>query len=129
MMLQSYLSHVETIGELSAILFDDRFSHAVQKIPPRGDFRVQDDYGATDHLFAWGAPQEEALLKIRTALKHYLRTLGIAQPLAYARVDLLQDMDHQWVLNELEVIEPSLFFRHQPVATHRLVEAVERQIQ
>ena len=47
-MLQPYFEKVETEGEFSAIYFDGQFSHAVQKIPVPGDYRVQDDYGASD---------------------------------------------------------------------------------
>lgn len=31
-----------------------------------------------------------------------------------ARVDLIRDNDAKWVLTELEMVEPSLFFRHAP---------------
>jgi len=49
MMLQPYLKRVETIGEYSTIYFGGVFSHAVQKVPVPGDYRVQDDFGASDH--------------------------------------------------------------------------------
>jgi hypothetical protein len=45
-------------------------------------------------------------------------------PLLYARVDLLRDDAGRWVLNELEVVEPSLFFRHGPEAAHTLARAL-----
>ena len=48
MMLQPYLETVETEGELSALYFDGVFSHGVRKIPVPGDYRVQDDFGASD---------------------------------------------------------------------------------
>ena len=31
-----------------------------------------------------------------------------------ARVDLIRDNNAKWVLTELEMVEPSLFFRHAP---------------
>ena len=40
----------------------------------------------------------------------------------YARVDALHTPKGEWVLNELEMIEPSLFFRH---ARHALRRALE----
>jgi len=36
--------------------------------------------------------------------------------LLFGRVDLLRDNEGHWVLNEFELIEPSLFFRHKPDA-------------
>ena len=43
MMLQPYLKSVETEGEISLLYLGGEFSHAVQKIPVPGDYRVQDD--------------------------------------------------------------------------------------
>ena len=54
MMLQPFLDSVLKEGEYSAISFGGEFSHGVQKIPVPGDYRVQDDFGATDkpHVFS-----------------------------------------------------------------------------
>ena len=48
--------------------------------------------------------------------------------LLYARVDLLRDGRGQLCLNELELVEPSLFFRHDPKSPARLVEALEHYL-
>src|SRR5262249_7966569 len=40
-MLQPYLSRVETDGELSAIFIDGELTHSVRKVPVPGDYRVQ----------------------------------------------------------------------------------------
>ena len=45
------------------------------------------------------------------------------RPLLYARVDLLNDGGGVPCLNELEVVEPSLFFRHGAHAAGMLAEA------
>ena len=50
-LIQPYLDAVETEGEVSAIFIDGRISHGVRKIPVPGDYRVQDDYGATDEPY------------------------------------------------------------------------------
>jgi len=44
--------------------------------------------------------------------------------LLLGRVDLLRDNEGHWVLNEFELIEPSLFFRHKPDAGYDFAEAV-----
>lgn len=44
--------------------------------------------------------------------------------LLFGRVDLLRDNEGHWVLNEFELIEPSLFFRHKPDAGYDFAEVV-----
>ena len=115
MMLQPYLHRVETLGEYSAIYFGECFSHAVRKIPVPGDYRVQDDYGASDERI-------EASDELRELAE--LVISQIPYPWLYARVDALVMDDDTWVLNELEMIEPSLFFRHAEQAPQSLYESL-----
>lgn len=116
--VQPYLSSVEREGELSLIVIDGQPTHAVRKVPVPGDYRVQDDYGATDMPIA---PTEELLALAAGALSVAEQLLG--ERLLYARVDALQH-EGRLVLNELEVIEPSLFFRHGPGAADALADAL-----
>lgn len=121
LMVQPYVDSVESFGELSAIFFDGRYSHGVRKIPVPGDYRVMDDFGASDE--PWGfAPEEIALARgiVDEARSHLELD---AQPL-YARVDFLRDDEGHLCLNELELVEPSLFFRHGPGAAKMLAEAL-----
>jgi glutathione synthase/RimK-type ligase-like ATP-grasp enzyme len=46
-LVQEYLSSIHTAGECSLVFFDERFSHAVQKIPAHGDYRAHPYWGAT----------------------------------------------------------------------------------
>jgi glutathione synthase/RimK-type ligase-like ATP-grasp enzyme len=120
MMLQPYLASVESQGELSAVFLGGAFSHAVRKIPSPGDYRVQDDFGARDEPFELTA--EEVGLAARV-LELARRRVGVAE-LLYARVDFLRDEAGALRLNELELVEPSLFFRHAPEAGERLAAAL-----
>ena len=117
--LQPYNHRVETEGEFSMIFFGERFSHGVQKVPRTGDYRVQDDHGATDQ--PWSPPAEwiEAGERLLKSLPH--RSL-------YARVDSLKGQSDGPQLIELEVIEPSLFFRHDPDAPARFAEVICAQL-
>jgi glutathione synthase/RimK-type ligase-like ATP-grasp enzyme len=115
MLVQPYLARVETEGELSAIFIDGRLSHTVRKIPVRGDFRVQDDFGASDGPVTL----TEAELDLA---RRVMRAVGA--DLLYGRVDFLRDDDGALVVTELELVEPSLFFRHAPGAAGRLAEAL-----
>ena len=119
MILQPYLERVEIEGEFSAIYFGGEFSHCVQKIPVSGDYRVQDDYGAFD----------QAIEPIAALIDLAQRTLStLNDPWIYARVDALRLEDGTWVLNELEMVEPSLFFRHSDVAAKKLTKCIKQNL-
>ena len=119
LMLQPYLRSVEDEGELSVIVIDSVPSHAVRKIPVPGDYRVQDDFGAKDVRI--DLPDDLAALAAQ-ALGAASVLLG-GEPLLYGRVDALRGDDGRLVLNELELVEPSLFLRHAPEAADRLIAA------
>ncbi len=125
MMLQPYLDTVETAGEVSALFFDGRLSHGVRKIPVRGDYRVQDDYGAADEPYRFEG--EELALAIRTR-EAAERRLGLGSPLLYARADFLRRPDGALTVTELELVEPSLFFRHDAEAAGRLARALVERV-
>jgi hypothetical protein len=121
MILQPYLPAVETFGEVSAISFGGVLSHAVRKIPVSGDYRVQDDFGASDE--PWACTDELKALS-DCALAAAARLLQRSEPLLYARVDALRDLSGRLVLTELEIVEPSLFFRHASEAPARFADVV-----
>ena len=123
MMIQPYLPRVEVDGEISALFFGGHYSHGVQKIPVAGDYRVQDDFGATDRPYHMSA-EERAIAEHAVSIAEQL----IGQSLLYARVDLMWDRQDELVLTELELIEPSLFFRHDPSAPDRLTKALIRTL-
>jgi hypothetical protein len=126
LMLQPFLAPVLTRGEWSAVFVDGAITHCVRKVPVPGDYRVQDDFGASDEPWL-PDPDERALAE---------RTMAIAcsaggpvpgadgRPLLYGRADFLWNDAGGCVLTELELVEPSLFFRHAPAAAHRLAHAL-----
>jgi glutathione synthase/RimK-type ligase-like ATP-grasp enzyme len=117
MMLQPYLARVEVEGEVSVVLIEGEATHAVRKLAVAGDYRVQDEHGGTDHL----VDLDPSLVALSQ------RALSVAPgeeaPL-YARVDFLFSDEGGAVVNELEVIEPMLFFQHQPEAAAVFAEAI-----
>ena len=115
MILQPYVSEVEEQGECSLIYFGGEFSHAVRKVPVTGDYRVQDDYGASD--MPWSPPEAW-----RQGCDELLSQLN-PMPL-YARCDFLHGPNHEPWLIELELIEPSLFFRHDHESPKRFADAI-----
>ena len=120
MMLQPYVATVETEGEYSGIYIDGALAHGVQKVPVPGDYRVQDDYGASDK--PWSPADDE-----RAVMDQIMRAAG-AKDLLYARVDLLRNDIGELMLTELELVEPSLFFRHGPNTPDLLADALLQRL-
>lgn len=115
MMLQPYLARVETEGEISAIFIDGSLTHSVLKMPVAGDYRTQEDFGAIDTVHEMTPEDRQAAETIVAA---------VGMDLLYARVDFLRTDDGHLCVTELELIEPSLFFRHGPTAADRLADAL-----
>lgn len=122
MFLQPYLRRVETEGELSLMVVEGEVTHAVRKRPVPGDYRVQDDFGATDEP----TPVEPALADL--AHRAMAAVPGGVTPL-YGRVDFLHLDDGSPVLNELELIEPMFFMHHEPRCGELLAEGLLRRIE
>jgi glutathione synthase/RimK-type ligase-like ATP-grasp enzyme len=130
LLLQPFLDTVRTRGEWSAIFVDGAITHCVRKIPVPGDYRVQDDFGARDEPYA-PTPGERALAEQAMAVVQ--RRGGPCPgadgaPLLYGRTDFLWADDGGCVLTELELVEPSLFFRHGPHAAAALAAALARRL-
>lgn len=105
-MIQPYLPSIETEGETSMLFFGGRFSHAINKRPVAGEFRIQVQFGGLYTLLE--APPDGAL-----ALAH--QTLdAIDTPLLYARIDTVRDADGRWLLMEAELIEPDFYLGLDP---------------
>ena len=115
LMVQPSQDRVLSDGELTFVVIDGRFSHAVRKIPKAGDFRVQDDLGG--RVVAHVATTHERQFAERAV------ALSPQRPL-YARVDAVTGNDGQLRLMELELIEPELFLRFEPQSAEDLASAI-----
>ena len=118
--VQPFLPEVERDGEWSFVLFAGSYSHHVLKRAKPGDFRVQDDHGGTVEVPAVDPGLVEAAVRV-------LQRSGLGD-LAYARVDGVV-CDGTFLLMELELIEPELFFRVDPDSPYRLCEVLKRRIE
>jgi len=128
MMIQPYVSSVETTGELSAIYFGGQFSHGVQKIPVPGDYRVQEDFGANDLDYNFSAEDLHTIDEVFAALDSVMQERFPGEELAYGRVDFLRAESGELWLNELELVEPSLFFRRAPASAERLADVLMNRL-
>ena len=117
LMLQPYYPEIET-GEWSLVFFDGVHSHTVLKRPKAGDFRVQAEHGGGSQP----AVAPPGLVQQAAAL------LEAAAPgTLYARVDGVERGGRLFAM-ELELVEPELFFRHDPGASERFADALLRRL-
>jgi glutathione synthase/RimK-type ligase-like ATP-grasp enzyme len=125
-MVQPYVPSVDSEGETALIYFGGRFSHAIRKGPllERGEGVRQDrDQREVISPRAPTAAQEEVAQQVLAAIPS---SLGRADALAYARVDLVTDTDGVPRLIELELTEPSLFLDHAEGGAERLLDVLAR---
>jgi len=115
-MLQPFQHNIVEKGELSLIIIDGEFTHAVLKIAKKGDFRVQDDFGGAVYDYI---PTTAEIKFAENAVKA-CKSIPI-----YARVDMFTDNEGQLAIAELELIEPELWFRNNPIAANKLAIAIK----
>lgn len=115
-MAQPFLSTILDEGEVSTFHFSGRFSHAIVKRPRAGDFRVQEEHGGLIERHVADAETRRVADVVLDALAE--------RPLQ-ARVDLVRLDGGRLALMELEIIEPSLYFRMHEDAPRNFADAVE----
>jgi glutathione synthase/RimK-type ligase-like ATP-grasp enzyme len=118
LLVQPFLREIRRRGEWSLVFIAGIFSHAILRWPAPGDFRVQDSFGGTARLAA--APRF-LVREAATVLANLPEQPG------YARIDgLLSGTD--FLLMELELIEPVLFLDADPQAAPRMANMIEERL-
>lgn len=112
-LLQPFIPSIAE-GELSFIFFGGVFSHAVRKVPKANDWRVQEFYGGVS------APHVPSAHEIEQATSLLRRA---APGSSYGRVDAV-NIDGTLHVMEFELVEPELFFRHEPRAPARFADVL-----
>ena len=102
-MVQPFVKDVDEGGEQCLICFGGRYSHAVKK---NSAFKGGRHVGPEGRLIE---PRPDAI----AMAEDILRRAGFAD-LPYARVDIARDDRDRPMLLELELFEPTLFFREKP---------------
>lgn len=115
-MVQPFVPEIQTRGEWSVIFIDGEFSHAVRKTPIDGDFRVQAHLGGDAVVADPGSDVINAARKVLDAAP---------SPWLYARVDGIETAAG-YVLLELEMLEPSLYFTYTETGAGRFADAIIR---
>ena len=106
MLVQPYMTTIESEGETSLLYFGGRFSHAVNKRPVPGEFRIQEEFGGLYALLP--SPPAGAVALAEQVLA------AVDEPLLYARIDMVPDADGRWLLMEAELIEPDFYLGVDP---------------
>lgn len=119
-MIQPFLPTIQTEGETSMLFFGGRFSHAVNKRPAAGDFRIQVQF---DGVYTAVEPPEGALALAEQVLA------AVDEPLLYARIDTVPDPDGRWRLMEAELIEPDFYLGHDPRGGAGFARAVRERLE
>jgi glutathione synthase/RimK-type ligase-like ATP-grasp enzyme len=114
LLLQEFMPEIQTLGETSFIFFNKKFSHAVNKKPVDGDFRVQSQFGGKYTLIT---PSETLIQKAQQVVNTF------HDKLLYARVDGIV-IDNELHLMEIECIEPDLYFDISDGALQRFVTSI-----
>lgn len=117
-LIQPFADEVGRDGELSLVFIDGTFSHAAVKHAAADEFRVQVEHGGS--VTPADAPQP-----IVDQAAAILAKAGDT-PL-YARVDGII-RDGKFLLMELELIEPNLFFELNDGSADRFAQALARRL-
>ena len=118
-MIQPFLPAVAEEGEYAFLFFGGEFSHCARKIPAKGDYRVQSEYGGHEEVHV---PSGAELALARSVLDFV-----DGDPL-YARVDMLRGLDGQLALIEIELIEPYLYPEQGPQMGEVFAKALVRKL-
>jgi glutathione synthase/RimK-type ligase-like ATP-grasp enzyme len=118
-LVQEYLPSVEDHGERALVWIDGALTHAIRKTPRFEGDAESVSTAAVNISDAEAALAERAMAVAMTRLD---------SPLLYGRVDVAPGPRGQPVLMELELIEPSLYFRQSRYALERFVAGVRRRL-
>jgi len=114
--IQRLVPEIRTHGEISLMFFSGVFSHAVSKRPKTGEFRVQERLGG---MIARTEPAPQLVAQAHDLLTSH------APGFLYARVDVVATGE-RFVLMEVELVEPSLYFEHDRHSAVAFARAVQR---
>ncbi len=119
MMVQPFVSTIQTEGEYSFIFVEGTLSHALIKRAKKGDYRIQSSYGGQEEAITPAASDLQAARDVLTTLDDV--------PL-YARVDMIRHEDGSLLLMELELIEPYLYPEQGPRLGELMAKAISARI-
>jgi glutathione synthase/RimK-type ligase-like ATP-grasp enzyme len=114
LLLQEFKTQIETEGETSFIFFNKEFSHAINKKPATGDFRIQVQFGG---VYTSISPSADLIQQAQIIVNNF------PNQLLYARVDGII-INNKIQLMEVECIEPDLYFNYSEGSLQRFVNSI-----
>lgn len=118
--VQPFVDAIRDEGEFSLFFFQGGYSHAIQKVPKSGDFRVQEEHGADIR-------PSEPPAELKQLATDVFKNLDPVP--AYGRGDWVRGLDGSFLLMELELVEPSLYLRTNRFAAARFAAALDQRFQ
>lgn len=119
---QPLVESVRTRGEVSVFLVDGRVISQVDKLPTGDEVRVHEWFGGSSQP----VPVEPAVAALARTVNGWL-TQHFGRELDYVRVDLLQYAD-EWVVSELELIEPGLYLDVLPANAEPFADLIAARL-
>ena len=113
-LIQPFIESVEELGEFCFIFFGGKFNYAIHRQTQK-DWRANSNYGVK--IAPLKNPSKahiDLALKALKALK--------SSNLLYARVDLLPQKNGKALINEVELVEPSLYFDFHENALEQFIK-------
>ncbi len=105
--VQPLVESIHTTGEVSVYVIGSRLTQRFDKRPGNGDVRVNEEFGGQVQPADMGDVGDLAMRA------HESMTARFGRPMDYLRVDLLR-WEGEWVISELELIEPGLYLDVSP---------------
>jgi glutathione synthase/RimK-type ligase-like ATP-grasp enzyme len=114
LLLQEFMPEIQTLGETSFVFFNKKFSHAVNKKPADGEFRIQVQFGGKYKLVT---PSEILIQKAQEIVNTF------SEDLLYARVDGII-IENELHLMEIECLEPDLYFNLAEGSMEKFINSI-----
>ena len=119
--VQPLVESIRTHGEVSVFVLDGRLTQRFDKRPGADDVRVNEEFGGSVRAVGMGDVGDLALRAYDAMGERFGR------PMDYLRVDLMQ-WDGQWVVSELELIEPGLYLDVSPANAGPYADLLARRL-
>ena len=116
--VQPLVESIRTHGEVSVYVLDGQLSQRFDKQPGADDVRVNEEFGGRVRAADMGDFGDLALRAYDVTCERFGR------PVDYLRVDLLQ-WEGDWVVSELELIEPGLYLDVSPANAAPFADLLE----
>ncbi|WP_314988632.1 hypothetical protein [uncultured Campylobacter sp.] len=113
-LLQPFIEEIAVSGEICLIFLGGVFSHAVRRSPASDDYRANSNFGVK-------ISSVEPTAAFLNIARDVLARLAFNP--VYARIDLIGAKD-KILINEVELIEPSLYFSYGKNSTEKFVKII-----